>query len=68
MAYTKADVIWSGYCDIKTHFKDVHLVIHYFLRACMQWFEVQRNASYWKWKMVSKVPVEERNNWIQFKC
>ena len=32
MAYTKADVIWSGYCDIKSNFKDVNLVIHHFFK------------------------------------
>ena len=36
MAYTKADVMWSGYCDIESHLKDVNLVIHHFFKyhAC----------------------------------
>ena len=65
MAYTKADVIWSGNCDIKSHFKDVNLVIHHFFKdhACndLKFREMWLTES-GKCVLVSKVPVEERNN------
>ena len=56
---------WSGYCDIKRHFKDVNLVEHLFFKdhACNDLkFREMRLTESGKCVLVSKVPVKERND------